>query len=126
MLQFHQDTKNDPSSSYGGTYSIKAPIKLTKELLENSTIRLLAKRYNLSIGDILPVSLMIYSRKSCGDNTIREVKISKCLRGEIADDCNILLQAVMAGINAIKRPERNYSAKWDNPANYLEELVASG
>ena len=76
-----KDMKNYPSSSYRGTYSIKAPIKLTNELLENSTIRLFAKRYNLSIGDILPVSLMIYSRKSCGDNTIREVKISKCLRG---------------------------------------------
>ena len=51
------------------------------------------------------------------------MKISKCLRGEVGDDCSILLQAVMAGINDIKRPERNYSSKWDNPANYLEELV---
>ena len=123
MLHFHQDKKNDPSSCYGGTYSIKAPIKLTEELLKNSTISLLAKRYNLSIGDILPISFMIYSRKSCGDNTIRDVKISKCLRGEVGDDCSILLKAVMAGINDIKRPERNYSAKWDNPAKYLDELV---
>ena len=123
MLHFHQDKKNDPSSCYGGTYSIKAPIKLTEELMKNSTISLLAKRYNLSIGDILPISLMIYSRKSCGDNTIRDLKISKCLRGEVMDDCSILLQAVMAGINDVKRPERNYSSKWDNPAKYLEELV---
>ena len=39
------------------------------------------------------------------------------------DDCSILLQAVMAGINDVKRPERNYSSKWDNPAKCLEELV---
>ena len=123
MLHFHQDKKNDPSSGYGGTYSIKAPIKLTDGLMKNSTISLLAKRYNLSIGDILPISLMIYSRKSCGDYTARELKISKCLRGEVVDDCSILLQAVMAGINDVKRPERNYSSKWDNPAKYLEQLV---
>ena len=44
MLHFHQDTKNDPSASYGGTYSIKAPIRLIQELLDGSkTIRLLAK-----------------------------------------------------------------------------------
>ena len=79
MLHFHQDTKNDPSTSYGRTYSIKDPIRLTQELLDsNRTIRLLAKRYNLSVGDILPVSFMIYSCKGCGDNTVRDVKTSQC------------------------------------------------
>ena len=124
MLHFHQDTKNDPSASYGGTYSIKAPIRLTQELLDGSkTIRLLAKRYNLSVGDILPVSFMVYSRKGCGDNTVRDVKMSQCLRGEIKEDYGILLKAVAAGINDIESTERNYSAKWDNPAKHLEELV---
>ena len=60
MLHFYQDTKNDPSSCYGGTYSINAPIKLTEEQLKNSTIRSLAKQYNLLIGGILPILLMIY------------------------------------------------------------------
>ena len=101
--------ENDPSSSYSWTYPIKAPIKLTKELLNNNkTIRLLAKIYNLTISDILPVSLMIYSCKSCGDNTIRDAKTSKCLRREITEESSIiLLQAVTAGSNNVKRPEHN-------------------
>ena len=51
------------------------------------------------------------------------MKTSECLRGEIADKCSILLQAVTAGINDIKRTESIFSAKWDNPRKYLKELI---
>ena len=124
MLHFHQDSKNDPSDSYGGTYSIKAPILLTKELIENNKIiRLLAKQYGLVPGDILPVSFMGYSRKGNGDNIRRDIKAHRCLMGEIKEDCGLLLRAVMGGINDIERCERNYSAKWDNPSKHLKELI---
>ena len=66
---------------------------------------------------------MIYFRKGCGDNTACNVKTSQCLRGEIKEDYGILLKAVAAGINDVERSERNYSAKWDNPAKHLKQFV---
>ena len=52
------------------------------------------------------------------------MKTGTCLSGEIADKCSILLQVVTAaGINDMKRIEHIFSAKWDNPREYLKELI---
>ena len=126
LIAFHKDVLNDPSPSHSTTYSLKASILLTPEMmLPDNPVSKLATALGLSIGDILPISLMIYPRKSVGDYCLKQSKIAQCLRGDVAGDIGPLVQKVTVGVMNVLQEDRNYSAKWDRSKYMFQKLKRS-
>jgi hypothetical protein len=126
LIAFHKDVLNDSSPSHSMTYSLKASILLTPEMmLPDNPISNLSTALGLSAGDVLPISLMIYSRKSVSDYCVKQSKISKCLRGDVEGDIGLLVQKVTVGVMNVLQEDRNYSAKWDNSKHMFQKLKMS-
>ena len=126
LIAFHKDVLNDPSPSHSITYSLKASIVLTPEMmLPENPISKLANALGLSVGDILPISLMIYPRKPVSDYCVKQSKIAKCLRGDVEGDIGPLVQKVTVGVMNVLQEDRNYSAKWDKSKHMFQKLKMS-
>ena len=126
LIAFHKDVLNDPSPSHSITYSLKAWILLIPEmmLLENP-ISKLATALGPSSGDVLPISLMIYPRKSVGDYCLKQSKIAQCLCGDAPGDIGPLVQRLIVGVMNVLQEDHNYSSKWDKSKHMFQKLKMS-
>ena len=124
LITFHKDVGDHPLPSHSTTtYSLKAPILLTADMMSpKNAIYRIAKSLGLSVGDILPISLMIHSIKSVGDYCAKQSKIGKCLCGDVEGDIGPLVQKVTVGVMGILQEDRNYLAKWDKFKHMFQKL----
>ena len=126
LIAFHKDVLNDPTPSHSMTYSLKASIILTPEMMSpGNPISKLATALGLCAGDVLPISLMIYARKAVSDYCVKQSKISECLRGDVEGDIGLLVQKVTVGVMNVLEEDRNYSAKWDKSKHMFQKLRMS-
>ena len=114
LTAFHKDVLNDPSPSHSITYSLKASILLTPEImLPENPISNLVTALGLSVGDNL------------GDFCLKQSKIAKCLRGDVPGDIGPLVQKVTVGVMNVLQEDRNYFSKWDRSEHMFRKLKMS-
>jgi len=122
---FHKDTQNDKGVKHDDTMSLKTKVLITHELSQVKRIASLMIRYSLKIGDYLPISLMIYSRKCVGDYCKKYGKMRSLYTDNPFTE-HTSQKLTVAILNAIHDTEsvQNYSKLWDNE-NLLKELMES-
>ena len=120
---FHKDTQNDSKKDGDETISLKSRVLITEELSRISKVGKLMRRYCLKVGDYLPISLMIYSRKCVSAFCVRHSKVQSVFSGSpfVKHASRKLTCAILDALHDTESVQ-NYSKLWDNDDSFLEML----
>ena len=120
LISFHKDKMNDPSKNFNRTLSLKCKIPITAELLNTSALaNRLMNKFGLSVGDSLPLSMMIYSRVCVANSVLRHNKLQAIL----ADSHDLLTKKIAESLCVLDN-DTNYS-RFSDDASAMHNLVGS-
>jgi hypothetical protein len=121
LIKFHMDSGNDIQEGFGQTYSLKTKILITPTISKIPAMKVFMKALQLEIGNYLPLSLMMYSKKIVGDYALKMNIVQSLLKEAFPHQSSKLTAAMLEKIMDTEAPE-NYRNLWDKTSSGFEHL----